>query len=68
MTRDNDTFVLLTERTNIANQYEGRDAIFVLIHYNSHYGRARSELKRTATQACFPFGGLGSSKSHPSNG
>ena len=35
MTRDNDTFVSLTERTNIANQYRGRDAVFVSIHYNS---------------------------------
>ena len=35
MTRDNDTFVSLTERTNIANQYGGRDAVFVSIHYNS---------------------------------
>src|ERR1700721_4878731 len=35
MTRDNDTFVSLAERTNIANQYAGRDAIFVSIHYNS---------------------------------
>jgi N-acetylmuramoyl-L-alanine amidase len=25
----------LTERTNIANQYWGRDAVFVSIHYNS---------------------------------
>ena len=35
MTREDDTFVSLTERTNIANQYRGRDAIFVSIHYNS---------------------------------
>jgi len=35
MTRDDDTFVSLTERTNIANQYRGRDAVFVSIHYNS---------------------------------
>jgi N-acetylmuramoyl-L-alanine amidase len=35
MTRDNDTFVSLTERTNIANQYRGRDAVFISIHYNS---------------------------------
>jgi N-acetylmuramoyl-L-alanine amidase len=35
MTRDNDTFVSLTERTDIANQYAGRDAVFVSIHYNS---------------------------------
>ena len=35
MTRDNDTFVSLTERTDIANQYGGRDAIFVSIHYNA---------------------------------
>ena len=32
MTRDGDRFVSLTERTNIANQYRGRDAIFVSIH------------------------------------
>jgi N-acetylmuramoyl-L-alanine amidase len=35
MTRDNDTFVSLAERTNISNQYEGRDAVFVSIHYNA---------------------------------
>src|SRR6516164_6532973 len=35
MTRDDDAFVSLTERTNIANQYRGRDAVFVSIHYNS---------------------------------
>ena len=35
MTREDDTFVSLTDRTNIANQYRGRDAIFVSIHYNS---------------------------------
>jgi N-acetylmuramoyl-L-alanine amidase len=35
MTRDDDTFVSLTEGTNIANQYRGRDAVFVSIHYNS---------------------------------
>ena len=35
MTRDDDAFVSLTERTNIANQYRGRYAVFVSIHYNS---------------------------------
>jgi N-acetylmuramoyl-L-alanine amidase len=35
MIRDEDTFVSLTERMNIANQYTGRDAVFVSIHYNS---------------------------------
>jgi N-acetylmuramoyl-L-alanine amidase len=35
MTREDDTFVSLTERTNIASQYRGRDAVFVSIHYNS---------------------------------
>src|SRR5215831_4783214 len=35
MTRDGDAFVSLTERTNIANQYRGRYAVFVSIHYNS---------------------------------
>ena len=35
MTRDDDTFVSLKERTNIANQYAGREAVFVSIHYNS---------------------------------
>jgi N-acetylmuramoyl-L-alanine amidase len=35
MTRDNDTFVSLMERTIIANQYGGRDAVFVSIHYNA---------------------------------
>jgi N-acetylmuramoyl-L-alanine amidase len=35
MTRNDDTFVSLTARANIANQYRGRDAVFVSIHYNS---------------------------------
>src|ERR1700722_12929338 len=37
MTRNNDTFVSLTERTDIANQYggRGRDAVFVSIHSNA---------------------------------
>jgi N-acetylmuramoyl-L-alanine amidase len=35
LTRADDTFVSLTERTNIANQYAGRDAVFVSIHFNA---------------------------------
>lgn len=35
MTRDDDRFVSLAERTNIANQYRGRGAVFVSIHYNA---------------------------------
>jgi len=35
MTRDDDRFVSLTERTNIANRYGGSDAVFVSIHYNA---------------------------------
>jgi len=35
LTRDDDTFVSLTERTNIANRYAGRDAVFVSIHFNA---------------------------------
>jgi N-acetylmuramoyl-L-alanine amidase len=35
LTRHDDTFVSLTERTNIANQFAGRDAIFVSIHFNA---------------------------------
>ena len=35
LTRHEDTFVSLTERSNIANQYAGRDAIFVSIHFNA---------------------------------
>ena len=35
LTRDDDSFVSLTERTNIANQYAGRDAVFVSIHFNA---------------------------------
>jgi N-acetylmuramoyl-L-alanine amidase len=34
LTRNDDTFVSLSERTNIANQYAGRDAVFVSIHFN----------------------------------
>ena len=32
---DDDTFVSLKERTNIANQYAGHNAIFVSIHFNA---------------------------------
>jgi N-acetylmuramoyl-L-alanine amidase len=35
MTRDDDTFVPLSARTAVANQYSGRDAVFVSIHYNA---------------------------------
>jgi N-acetylmuramoyl-L-alanine amidase len=35
LTPDNDSFVSLRERTNIANQYAGHDAVFVSIHFNS---------------------------------
>jgi N-acetylmuramoyl-L-alanine amidase len=35
LTRDDDTFVPLRERTNIANQYAGRDAVFISIHFNA---------------------------------
>jgi N-acetylmuramoyl-L-alanine amidase len=35
LTRDSDAFVSLTERTSIANQYAGRDAVFVSIHFNA---------------------------------
>jgi N-acetylmuramoyl-L-alanine amidase len=35
LTRHDDTFVSLTERTNIANQYAGRDAVFVSIQFNA---------------------------------
>jgi N-acetylmuramoyl-L-alanine amidase len=35
LTRSDDTFVSLTERTNIANQYAGRNALFVSIHFNA---------------------------------
>ena len=35
LTRDDDTFVSLEERTNIANQYAGHNALFVSIHFNA---------------------------------
>jgi N-acetylmuramoyl-L-alanine amidase len=35
LTRDDDSFVSLTERTNIANQYAGRNAVFISIHFNA---------------------------------
>jgi N-acetylmuramoyl-L-alanine amidase len=35
LTRDDDTFVSLKERTNIANQYAGHNALFVSIHFNA---------------------------------
>jgi N-acetylmuramoyl-L-alanine amidase len=35
LTRNDDTFVSLPERVNIANQYAGRDAVFVSIHFNA---------------------------------
>src|SRR5580692_1818605 len=40
LTRDDDTFVSLGERTNIANQQAGHDAVFVSIHFNA--GRRQS--------------------------
>ena len=35
LTRDDDTFVSLEDRTNIANQYAGHNALFVSIHFNA---------------------------------
>jgi len=35
MTRDDDSFVSLSQRTYISNRYSPRDAVFVSIHYNS---------------------------------
>jgi N-acetylmuramoyl-L-alanine amidase len=35
MTRDDDSFVSLSDRTNISNRYSPSDAVFVSIHYNS---------------------------------
>jgi N-acetylmuramoyl-L-alanine amidase len=35
MTRDDDSFVSLSQRTYISNLYSPRDAVFVSIHYNS---------------------------------
>lgn len=35
LTRRDDTFVSLTERTDIANAYRGENAVFVSIHYNA---------------------------------
>jgi len=35
MTRDDDSFVSLFERTNVSNRYSPGDAVFVSIHYNS---------------------------------
>jgi N-acetylmuramoyl-L-alanine amidase len=35
MTRDDDSFVSLSERTNVSNRYSPGDAVFVSIHYNS---------------------------------
>jgi N-acetylmuramoyl-L-alanine amidase len=35
LTRSDDSFVSLTERTNIANQYAGQDALFVSVHFNA---------------------------------
>lgn len=35
LTRDNDSFVPLRERTDIANQYVRDNAVFVSIHFNS---------------------------------
>jgi N-acetylmuramoyl-L-alanine amidase len=63
MTRDDDTFVSLTERTNIANQYRGRDAVFVWIHYNSAQREGAYGI-----EPYLPFSCLSSSTSHPSNG
>jgi N-acetylmuramoyl-L-alanine amidase len=35
LTRNTDSFVPLSERTNIANQYAGQTAVFLSIHFNS---------------------------------
>ena len=35
LTRDDDTFVSLKERTDIANSYAGHNALFVSIHFNA---------------------------------
>jgi N-acetylmuramoyl-L-alanine amidase len=35
MTRQDDTFIPLPVRTSIANQYAGRNAVFVSIHFNA---------------------------------
>jgi N-acetylmuramoyl-L-alanine amidase len=35
LTRRDDTFVSLSERTDIANAYRGENAVFVSIHYNA---------------------------------
>jgi N-acetylmuramoyl-L-alanine amidase len=35
MTRDNDTFVSLSARTAVSNQYSRADAVFISIHYNA---------------------------------
>jgi N-acetylmuramoyl-L-alanine amidase len=35
LTRSDDTFVSLKERTNIANQYAGHNGLFVSIHFNA---------------------------------
>ena len=35
LTRNDDSFVSLAERTNIANRYNGYNAVFVSIHFNS---------------------------------
>jgi N-acetylmuramoyl-L-alanine amidase len=35
LTRDDDRFVSLGERTDIANRYAGDDAVFVSIHFNA---------------------------------
>jgi N-acetylmuramoyl-L-alanine amidase len=35
MTRDDDSFVSLSQRTYISNRYSAGDAVFVSIHYNS---------------------------------
>jgi N-acetylmuramoyl-L-alanine amidase len=35
LTRDDDTFVSLNERTNVANRYAGYNAVFVSIHFNA---------------------------------
>jgi N-acetylmuramoyl-L-alanine amidase len=35
LTRDDDSFVSLTERTNIANQHARQNAVFVSIHFNA---------------------------------
>ena len=54
MTRNSDTFISLTERVKMANQY--KNAIFISIHFNSVGSRGRAQARGIETFTLSPTG------------